>query len=182
MQTEASGFEFRGFVIKAKHFLFALLFLILMGCERKASTPVVAGKPHVYDKAKYHYGTDCPTSLPEEKSFVPTGMFFGWLVEHNMIKQEFDPNTADFIARRITGPKLYEAGDGCLIDEMLTDEGNRFAMAYFDFEHGKYLADYQELLTKGLPSLYHVADTWDNYDIIKKRIDERYEAWKKQQK
>ena len=156
--------------------------VIVLGCERKASPPVASGAPHVYDKAKYHYGSDCPTSLPEEKSFVPTGMFFGWLVEHRMVKEEYDPNTADFVARRITGPKLYEAGDGCLIDEMLTDEGNRFAMAYFDFERGKYLADYQELLVKGLPSPYHVADTWENYDLIKKRIDERHVAWKTQQR
>ena len=156
--------------------------VLVLGCERKASPPVASGEPHVYDKAKYHYGSDCPTSLPEEKSFVPTGMFFGWLVEHRMVKEEYDPNTADFVARRITGPKLYEAGDGCLIDEMLTDEGNRFAMAYFDFERGKYLADYQELLVKGLPSPYDVADTWENYGLIKKRIDERYVAWKTQQR
>jgi hypothetical protein len=168
--------------MKAKRLLLAAPFLLLLwGCERKAPSPVGAKEPYVYDKAKYHYGSDCPTSLPEEKSFVPTGMFYGWLVEHKMVKEEFDPHTADFVARRITGPKLYEQGDGCLIDEMLTDEGNRFALAYFDFKHGKYLADYQELLAKGLPTPYHVADTWENYDILRKRIDERYAALKKQQ-
>jgi hypothetical protein len=163
-------------------YLFFAIVLVLPGCGKESPSSSVSADPHVYDKAKYHYGSDCPTSLPEEKSFVPTGMFFGWLTEHNMIKEEFDPNTADFMARRITGPKLYEAGDGCLIDEMLTDDGNRFTKDYFDLEHGKYLADYQELLTKSLPSPYHVADTWENYDVIKKRIDERYATWKKHQR
>jgi hypothetical protein len=167
--------------MNAKHLLLALPFFVLLGCERKASSPAGTREPYVYDKAKYHYGGDCPTSLPEQASFVPTGMFYGWLVEHKMVKEEFDPQTEEFVARRMTGPKLYEQGDGCLIDAMLTDEGNRFALAYFDFKHGKYLADYQELLAKGLPTPFHVADTWANYDILRKRIDERYAAWKKQQ-
>jgi hypothetical protein len=37
---------------------------------------------------------------------------------------------------------------------------------------------YGELLAKGLPSMYHVADTWPNYDKLKKRIDQRYREWK----
>jgi hypothetical protein len=65
---------------------------------------------------------------------------------------------------------------------MLTDEGNRFAVDYFDFDRGKYLADYEELLAKSLPSLYHVEDTWENYEIISKKIDERYADWKQQQR
>jgi hypothetical protein len=156
--------------------------ILLIGCERKTSPAVSSADPHVYDKAKYHYGTDCPTSLPEEKSFIPTGMFYGWLVEHRMVRVEFDPQTEVFMSRKMTGPKLYEAGDGCLIDEMLTDEGNRFTKDYFDLDKGKYLGDYQELLAKGLPTPYHVADTWENYDIIKKRIDERYATWKQRQR
>src|SRR5215471_67805 len=148
-------------------FLWLMPLLFFIGCERKSSSPVSSADPHVYDKAKYHYGTDCPTSLPEEKSFVLTGMYYGWLVEHGMIKPEFDPETETFMSRKMTGPKLYEAGDGVLIDQMLTDEGNRFTKDYFEFEHGKYLADYQELLARGLPTPYHVADTWENYDLIK---------------
>src|SRR5262245_47203479 len=106
--------------MKTTRCLLIVPLILLMGCERKTPPAGAAADPHVYDKAKYHYGTDCPTSLPEEKSFVPTGMYYGWLVEHRMIKQEFDPETEIFMARKMTGPKLYEAGDGCLIDEMLT--------------------------------------------------------------
>jgi len=83
-----------------------------------------------------------------------------------------------FKSREMTGPKLFEICDGVLLDDMLNDEGNAFARDYFDFERGKYLGDYSELLTKGLPTMYHVADTWANYDRLKERIDQRYRDWK----
>ncbi|HWF17886.1 MAG TPA: hypothetical protein VG754_01380 [Verrucomicrobiae bacterium] len=141
--------------------------------------PAVSG-PTVYDKAEYHYdGDDYPKGLARRHAFVHTGMFVGWLIEHDMIVTDFLDETVGFKERRITGAKIYKAWDGTLISDMLTEEGNRFAAHYFDFERGQFLDDYQEALASGLPSFYHVADTWDNFDIIKKKIDQRYETWKR---
>ena len=64
-------------------------------------------------------------------------------------------------------------------DKAKYHEGNAFSSFYFDFAQGQFLADYEELLGGGLPSLYHVQDTWGHYDKLKKRIDQRYERWKK---
>jgi hypothetical protein len=60
------------------------------------------------------------------------------------------------------------------MDDMLNGEGKAFSQAYFDFERGPFLVDYEQLLGKSLPTLYHVADTWENYDLLKARIDERF--------
>ncbi len=138
--------------------------------------------PQVYDKSKYHYGGDYPEGLPRKQAFVHTGMFVGWLVEHDMIAKDFLPETEGFKERKITGAEIYEAWDGCLVSDNLTDEGNRFASDYFDFERGEFLNDYQAVLARDLPSLYYVQDTWKNYEVIKKKIDQRFEAWKKKQK
>jgi hypothetical protein len=138
--------------------------------------------PVVYDKAKYHYDGDYRKGLARKQAFVHTGMFVGWLVEHDMIAKDFLAETEGFKERRITGPEIYEAWDGCLITDILTDEGNRFAADYFDFQHGEFLNDYQEVLAKGLPSLYHVKNTWQNYEAIRQKINLRYENWKKEQK
>ena len=146
------------------------------------SKPEKGEGPEVYDKAKYHYNGDYPKGLPRKQAFVHTGMFAGWLVEHDMIAKDFLAETEGFKDRRITGPEIYEAWDGCLTSDILTDEGNRFAADYFDFEHGEFLNDYQEVLAEDLPSLYHVKNTWENYETIKKKISQRYEAWKKKQK
>ena len=45
---------------------------------------------------------------------------------------------------------------------MLSPAGNAFSRTYFDLERGQFLADYEEVLMGSLPSLYHVADTWEN--------------------
>lgn len=87
---------------------------------------------------------------------------------------------ASFKAREMTGARVYEyACDGVLLDDMLNAEGNAFAHHYFDLESGEYIYDYEELLARGLPSTYHVEDTWDNYEVIARRISDRYAEWKR---
>jgi len=139
-------------------------------------------QPYVYDKAKYHYDGNFPDDLEPEQGFIHAGMFLGWIVDHDLYSDWFGTEMFGHISafknRETTGPKLFEICDGALIEDMLNDEGNAFASDYFDFERRKYLGDYSELLTKGLPTMYHVADTWANYDKLKERIDQRYREWK----
>jgi hypothetical protein len=139
---------------------------------------------YVYDKAKYHYAGNYPEDLPEEQAFVHTGMFLGWILDHDLHDSDFWQDVARYVAsfksREMTGAQVYEyACDGVLLDEMLNAKGNSFAHDYFDFERGKYLQDYEELLVGGLPSTYHVEDTWENYEIIARRISSRYAEWKR---
>jgi hypothetical protein len=68
--------------------------------------------------------------------------------------------------------------DGCLIDDMLTDEGNAFASAYFDYEVGRYFDDLIGTLKGALPSEYHIPFNEETYGRIKPVIDRRYSAWK----
>ena len=139
--------------------------------------------PVVYDKAKYHYDGDYPDNLPQEQAFVHTGLYLGWIIDRDLYSEEFRGESGDLIARfkarEVTGPEIYESWDGCLIDDMLSDEGNAFSQEYFDFKSGKYLADYEELLLGGLPTLYHVANTWPNYDRLRERLDQRYAEWRR---
>lgn len=137
--------------------------------------------PVVYDKAKWHYGGDFPKDLPDYQAFVHTGMFIAWLVGHDLYSEEFAEDFGNEIPlvkqRAITGAQLLEIADGVFADDMLNDEGNAFAHDYFDFERGAYLADYEQTLGASLPSLYHVEDTWENYDKIDLVIDRRYRHW-----
>ena len=139
-------------------------------------------EPVVYDKAKWHYEGDYPSDLPESQAFVHTGMFFGWLIEHELVSSDFAEDFAQeisqFKGREVTGPRLFEVVDGALVDDMLNEEGNAFAAHYFDFQKGRFVADYDELFCSMLPSMYHVEDTWSNYEKLKNRIDQRYAEWK----
>ena len=140
--------------------------------------------PVVYDKAKYHYDGDYPKDLPDNQAFVHTGLYLGWIIDRDLYSAEFQEESADLIAwfkaREVTGPEVYESWDGCLIDDMLSAEGNAFSQHYFDFDRGQYLADYEELLRGSLPTLYHVANTWENYDRLRVRLDQRYDDWRRQ--
>jgi hypothetical protein len=50
---------------------------------------------------------------------------------------------------------------------------------YYYYGGGIYRSDYEELLVKNLPSIYHVDDTWENYEKISARITSRFKDWKK---
>ncbi len=79
--------------------------------------------------------------------------------------------------------QVYKAWDGTLTSDALTEEGNAFATYYYNGTDGQsspYLEDYEATLATDLPSLYHVEDTWENYDKIRQKIDQRFEAWKRQ--
>jgi hypothetical protein len=66
--------------------------------------------------------------------------------------------------------------DGKLTDSDLSVEGNAFAQVYF--EDGDFLADYEGSVGQGLPSLYHVADSWQTYAKLQPLFDRRLSEWK----
>lgn len=135
----------------------------------------------IYDKAKYHLEGEFPPSLTRHQAFVHTGLFLGWMADHNLLSAEFrtdfSSDITQFKDRKITGPRLYEIAGGAFDETMLTDDGNRFARYYFDFEKGNFVSDYQALLASGLPSFFHVPDTWENYDRLARRIEQRFVEW-----
>ena len=63
----------------------------------------------------------------------------------------------------------------------MNPEGNEFAEYYYSDGlggRGKYFEDYRKVLVGKLPSFWHVADTWENYDRIAPVIRARYNEWK----
>ena len=140
-------------------------------------------EPAVYDKASWHYDGDYPADLAQEQAFVHSGMFLGWIIDHDLnsdwFKEELESYISAFKKREMTGPKVFEACDGVLMADMLSDEGNAFAEYYFDFKNSAYLRDYSKVLGVGLPTLYHVRDSWENYEKLTVTIDRRYWQWKK---
>jgi hypothetical protein len=138
-------------------------------------------QPVVYDKAKYHSKTVLDAGLDDVQAEVHTAFFLGWLIDNDLMSDEFNGECPELIAqyksRETTALEVYEWWDCCLIDDMLSDTGNAFAQHYFDFQRGQYLAEYAELLVCDLPTAYHVPYSWDNYELIRRRIDQRFHEW-----
>lgn len=137
----------------------------------------------VYDKAKWHFGSEFPEDLDEFQGYVHTGMFLGWLIDNDLVSDEFrsdhEQEIEQFRRQELTGAQVFErCCDGVLMIEDISELGNRFALPYFDFDTGQYLGDYEKTLAGNLPTTYHVADTWDNYIKLKQVLDKKFLDWK----
>jgi hypothetical protein len=137
--------------------------------------------PHVYDKAKYHVESVSDGGLPESHASNHIVPMLRWLIEHNLMSEFFLTEGADELARYRAGEiaihELFESWDTCLVDDMLSDEGNAFAMAYFDYEKGQYIHDYVAELKDALPTEFHIPYSEANYARIASVIDARHSVW-----
>jgi hypothetical protein len=138
-----------------------------------------------YDRADFDYSTE-DESLPKGHAATHIGMFLAWAALHGLINDFHEQHSADLLARlgarQITGKQFFEAVCKEQFGEKdLNVEGNTFAESYYrntDGERGEYFSDYKKTLAAGLPSFWHVADTWENYDRLAPVITKRYEQWK----
>ena len=135
-----------------------------------------------YDDASWHYGGDFPKDLPSEAGATHIAMFLVWAFEAGLSgdlhTKEF-PEDLVLLRERNLSPAAFflQACDGKMVSEDFNDEGNAFATAYYA-PLKLYVTDYEEILARGLSSLYHVEDTWANFDRFKIRIDQRFGEWK----
>ena len=169
-----------------------LPFAGLLGVVPPGATPVRVpenspprGSQHVYDKAKYHADTVEELCLSPEHAAHHTLVFLRWLIERRLMSDRFERETkdlAEFRAGHVSIHKIYEWWDDCLVEDMLSDEGNAFAIHYFDFDRGQYGTDYVSELQGGLPSLFCVDYSEDNYQRMRKVIDRRHDEWRKPKK
>ncbi len=136
---------------------------------------------NIYDNAKNHFLGNFPESLPIEQAYVHIGMYLGWVVDNELYSEFFEDEAGvqifRFQRREMSCTILSEVWDGYLGHELFSKTGNMFT--YYYYGGGIYKKDYEKLLAGSLPSLYHVQDTWENYDRMAEKISERYEEWKK---
>lgn len=134
----------------------------------------------IYDNAKSHFLGNFPDSLPIEQAYVHIGIYLGWVIEAELysdfFKEEASNQIFRFKRREISCTILSEIWDGYLGFELFNQEGNLFT--YYYYGGGLYKKDYDEVLVKTLPSLYHVTDSWENYEKMRIRIGERFDAWR----
>ncbi len=138
-----------------------------------------------YDRADHDYSTE-QEPLPKGHAATHIGMFLAWAIHHGLENAFHQQHSAELLAkvrrREITGRQFFEATcHGKFSERELGPDGNAFAEHYYSDSAGRrgpYFEDYKKVLVAGLPSFWHVADTWENYDKLAPVIHRRYEAWK----
>ncbi len=138
-----------------------------------------------YDRADFDYSTD-EQPLPKGHAATHIGIFLAWAVMNGLENDFHRQQSADLLnrlrRREITGRQFFEAACKEQFSERdLNPEGNAFAEYYYSNAAGKrgpYFQDYKKVLARDLPTFWHVADTWENYDKLAPVLNERYERWK----
>jgi len=141
----------------------------------------VESRKTTYDNAKTHFLGNFPPNLPIEQAYVHIGIYLGWVIEKGLYSEYFEDEAYNqifrFKRREISCTILSELWDGYLGYELFNHTGNLFT--YYYYGGGLYHSDYQTILVKNLPSIYHVNDSWGNYEHIKSCIDLRWQDWTK---
>ncbi|QCK15075.1 DUF7832 domain-containing protein [Mangrovivirga cuniculi] len=135
----------------------------------------------IYDNARNHFLGNFPETLPIEQAYVHIGMYLGWIIQNELYSEYFEDESEIQIIRfnnKVISPALLsELWDGYLGFELFNKKGNMFT--YYYYGGGIYKKDYQTVLAGDLPSIYHVEDSWENFDKISKKITERFNDWRK---
>ncbi|KAJ4159844.1 uncharacterized protein LMH87_007783 [Akanthomyces muscarius] len=139
------------------------------------------------DKASWHSGAaDFPADLDPQAGGTHIGFLLTWLINSNLMSDTFDSAAiADVEARRKTGREiLFDVCDYTLKNEDLSEVGKKFVEDYYNADdrdksgNNWYLDNYERTLADDLPSMYHVEDSWENYDLIEPVIDAAYDHWR----
>jgi len=132
------------------------------------------------DKSDWHLNESYPKDIDNSKVFVYTGFFVCWLANNNLILKDSNFSKGlKLLKERVLFPSQFfsEYLDGNFLTSQLTDMAIPFTLNYYYAENGEYFNDYFETFCTEEMSLYHVEDTWDNYDRIAKVIDSRYKGF-----
>ena len=134
------------------------------------------------DRAEWHYGGDFPRDLPPEAGGTHIGMYLAWIIQRDLGSATLRKHARDSLdlvkARKITGRELlFTELDEKFSGTLLTRVGREFTRDYY--EGGCYVDDYEDVLGGSFPTLYHVVDSWENFDKLAPAIDGRFTSWQK---
>jgi hypothetical protein len=134
------------------------------------------------DRADWHYGGNYPPGLPPENGGTHIGIYLAWIIHRGLgsptLRKHAGETYQRVLQRQATGRELlFSELDEKFFPELLGKEGRAFTKAYY--ETNEYLNDYDRALGGDLETLYHVPDTWENFDRIASVLDERLDAWRK---
>ena len=134
-----------------------------------------------YDRMDWHYGSeDFPSELNNDNAGTHIGMFLAWVIKRDLIGELHQQESVESIfkvkSRKITGTEFLKLEcDEKFWEEDLSDKGNAFAKYYY--ESNIYYDDYGLILSGELPSIFHVIDSWENYDKLASKLDEQFQVW-----
>lgn len=152
----------------------------------------------VYDKAKWHFGSDDfpRDTLPVDCGATHIAFFFRWCVENGFLSKELlqdSPIDIEEVKQGKINCRDYFMGvlDGVFTSDDLNTKGKKFANAYYKSEKTKfakqfdwYLSDYDQFTSQFIAEPYtkdngyfFIENSEENYRLVKSIIDSRYQEF-----
>lgn len=133
------------------------------------------------DRADWHYGGDYPAGLPPENGGTHIGIYLAWIIHRHLGSKTLEKHSGDtlqrVLRREATGRDLlFTQLDEKFFPALLSEEARSFTLDYY--QSNEYVNDYDRVLGSDLQTLYHVDDSWENYDRMAPVLDERLQAWR----
>jgi len=139
------------------------------------------------DRLDWHCTNEYPKDLPLENAGIHIGMYLAWIIINDLIgeihlESEQSISQVNKVKNReITGLDfLISECDEKFWENDLNELGLQFTNFYYESEKSpSYFIDYAKILSDNVETIYHVENSWKNYDKLSKKIDKRFKAWNK---
>jgi len=128
--------------------------------------------------ARKHVDSVVAEGLPADRAYGRAGFCLGWAVENGLHNDEELAGSEwldRFLDRELTAPALLAAFDGMIDEETLDGTGYAFAEEYVGWQAGQYFSELVRLFA--VPTVWHIEDTWSNFDRVRELVDARYAEW-----
>jgi hypothetical protein len=135
------------------------------------------------DDASWHYEGDFPPDLEIDSAYTHIGFYLTWICINGLYSSGFFKENKDVILglcnRDVTPGGISLLIDGKIYTEMLCQKAASFSLFYYGSDN-KYYDDLDSICKKfNLPSIYHLVDSWENYDKLSKLIGKAFAKWEK---
>ncbi|NME67074.1 DUF7832 domain-containing protein [Flammeovirga aprica] len=134
---------------------------------------------NIVDNVRNYFGSSFPDEVALDQAYLHMGVFMGWVIKNDFYsddyEDEYGAQIIHFMNNEISPIILAETLDGIIDYSLFRETLKPFVRTYYG--GGQYLADYQHTLSDGLNSMFHVKDSWENFDAMKSVISDRYQDW-----
>jgi hypothetical protein len=135
-----------------------------------------------FDDGEYYFLNTTREGYTWEAAVTHMGMYVAWLIDNSLVSDSLNTQEVKRVkSRAITGAQFIEEQCDCkLIDEDLNEDGLAFTSWYYDRYLNEYCRHFR--LDGSADALADVANSWDNYELLKPLLDRAFAQWKREAK
>ncbi|MBD0402188.1 hypothetical protein [Flammeovirga sp. EKP202] len=134
---------------------------------------------NIVDNVRNYFGSEFPEEVALDQAYLHMGIFMGWVIKMDLYsddyEDEYGAQIIHFMNNEISPIILAATLDGIIDYSLFRETLKPFVRSYYG--GGQYLMDYQNTLSEGLNSMFHVKDSSENFDTMKIVISNRYKDW-----